>query len=352
MACEVNVFIKKYAYLCNIDDKTVLPEICSVGIEPEYDLRCNKILLHCLNAIEQDVADIIEKYGKNRIGIVIATTNAGIEEFGCVGNKLSTQMGNPALFLQRYLGLTGFAAGVSTACTSGIKAFSLARNLIKSNICDAVIAGGVDSLAKLTLFGFSALEVLSDKKSNPFSKNRDGINISEGGALFILENAEKESSGIKILGIGETSDAYHAATPDPCGLETIRAIREALCEAKIEPQDVDYINLHGTGTNTNDLMEATAVYSVFQDKVYCSSTKPLTGHCLGASASIEAAICCDVLLNPQKALPLHVYDGEYDESLPRLKLIEEDVTLEDLKIVMSNAFGFGGTNAVMILGVI
>lgn len=344
---NMSVSIVKYASVYGVDGiKIALPKI----EDENYNLRCNRVLLYLCSKIKNELYSVIEKYGKNRVGVVIATTNSGIEEFEETRNKFHSEIGNPALFLKDYLNLNSFAAGVSCACTSGIKAFSTARNLLKNGICDAVIVGGVDTFAKLTKFGFGSLEVLSGKKTNPFSKNREGIDIGEGAALFILENIlEGGEKGIKLLGIGETSDAYHAATPDPEGIETIRAIKEALKDAKITAQDVDYINLHGTGTLSNDLMEAVAVHNVFGDRVYCSSTKPVTGHCLGSSASVETAICCELLDNPQKPLPEHIYDGEYDEDLPKIKLVGKNV-ITSPKIVMCNAFGFGGTNAVMILG--
>lgn len=322
-----------------------LPEINN----PDYNLRCNRILLHCMNSMQNEINDLITKYGKKRIGIVVGTTNSGIEEFEKSGNLKHVQFGNPAEFLSKYLKTENFYASVSTACTSGAKAFSTAVKLLNSGICDAVITGGTEPLASLPHYGFGALEVLSSKLTNPFSKNRDGMNIGEGGALFILE--KNVENGIEILGVGETSDAYHSATPDPDGTEAVRAIEIALNQAKLKPADIDYINLHGTGTLSNDTMEANAVYKIFNNNVFVSSTKPLTGHCLGASASIELALCCQMLTNnPKKQLLPHIFDGQYDKSLPEIKLVEKGTTIERLNICMSNSFGFGGTNAAIIIG--
>lgn len=320
---------------------TNLPEIK----EEKFNLRCNKILLYLLNGL--NIEDLIEKYGKDNIGVVIATTNSGIEEFEKTSNKNHAELGNPAEFVKEYFGLNNFQTSVSTACTSGIKAFSLAKSLLENDICKAVITGGVDTLASLPIYGFNALEVLSKERSLPFSKNRSGINIGEGGALFILE---KDTDGIKILGIGETSDAYHSATPDPEGIQAAVAIKNALEEANLKPEDIDYINLHGTGTVSNDLMEANAVYKIFADKVPASSTKPITGHCLGASASIETYICYQLLKNNSKNIPIHKYDGVYDENSPEITLVTENTEVYDIKNCMCNAFGFGGTNAVLIIG--
>ena len=327
---------------------------------PQYDLRCNRILKYLVDKID------LSGFQKDEIGIVIGTTNSGIAEFEATENKHHAELGNPAEFLKWYLGTTNYAAGVSTACTSGIKAFSTAVKLLENNICKAVIAGGVDTLAPMPTYGFHALEVLSHEKTNPFSKNRLGISLGEGGALFLLTKHDKQTpplpfpslkgrgltssmENIQLLGIGETSDAYHSATPDPEGVQASIAIQQALDEAGLKANDIDYINLHGTGTVSNDLMEANAVYKIFGNKVPASSTKPLTGHCLGAAASVETYICYEILKG-QRALPIHEFDGEYDETLPKINLVDKNTSKKDIKTCMCTSFGFGGTNAVLILG--
>lgn len=317
-----------------------------------YDLRCNRILKYLVDKLD------LSRFKKDEIAIVIGTTNSGIEEFETTENKHHAELGNPAEFLKWYLGTTNYSACVSTACTSGAKAFSTARKLLQNGVCKAVIAGGIDTLASMPSYGFHALEVLSHEKTNPFSKNRSGISLGEGGALFVVTKADKRDLEAKsvsetakcalLLGIGETSDAYHSATPDPDGTQAVNAIQLALKDANLKPEDIDYINLHGTGTISNDLMEANAIYKVFGDKVPASSTKPLTGHCLGAAASIEAFICYQILKG-ERNLPIHKFDGEYDENLPKINLVNEKTPQKNIKTCMSTSFGFGGTNAVMIL---
>ena len=212
----------------------------------------------------------------------------------------------------------------------------------------------VDSIAKVALFGFESLEVLSNKPSIPFSKNREGMNIGEGCALFILEKSENfnddKERGINILGIGESTGIYHSTTPNPEADEEILAIKDALDDANLSPQDIDYINLHGTGTLANDLMEGNAIYKVFGDNKPVSSTKQMTGHCLGAGAGIETALCCMLLENFNGQLFPHIYDGEYDESISKVKLVDKNTNeYECCNICMCNSFGFGGTNAILIL---
>lgn len=327
-----------------------------------YDLRCNRVLKYLVDKLD------LSGFEKDEIGIVIGTTNSGIQEFEDSENKHHAELGNPAEFLKWYLGTKNYAASVSTACTSGTKAFSTAVKLLQNDVCKVVIAGGIDTLAAMPSYGFHALEVLSHEKSNPFSKNRDGISLGEGGALFVLTKDVKmqkcldvkpitnvgricksDNEIVALLGIGETSDAYHSATPDPDGVQAVRAIQLALDDAGLKAEDIDYINLHGTGTVSNDLMEANAIYKVFGDNVPASSTKPFTGHCLGAAASIEAFICYQILKG-KRNLPIHKYDNEYDENLPKINLVNSNTENKKINTCMSTSFGFGGTNAVVIMG--
>lgn len=327
-----------------------------------YDLRCNRVLKYLVDKLD------LSGFEKDEIGIVIGTTNSGIQEFEDSENKHYAELGNPAEFLKWYLGTKNYAASVSTACTSGTKAFSTAVKLLQNDVCKVVIAGGIDTLAAMPSYGFHALEVLSHEKSNPFSKNRDGISLGEGGALFVLTKDVKmqkcldvkpitnvdricksDNEIVALLGIGETSDAYHSATPDPDGVQAVRAIQLALDDAGLKAEDIDYINLHGTGTVSNDLMEANAIYKVFGDNVPASSTKPFTGHCLGAAASIEAFICYQILKG-ERNLPIHKYDNEYDENLPKINLVNSNTENKKINTCMSTSFGFGGTNAVVIMG--
>ena len=330
--------------------------------DERYDLRCNRVLKYLVDKLD------LSGFEKDEIGIVIGTTNSGIQEFENSENKHYAELGNPAEFLKWYLGTKNYAASVSTACTSGAKAFSTAVKLLQNDVCKVVIAGGIDTLAAMPSYGFHALEVLSHEKSNPFSKNRDGISLGEGGALFVLTKDVKmqkcldvksitnvgricksDNENVALLGIGETSDAYHSATPDPDGVQAVRAIQLALDDAGLKAEDIDYINLHGTGTVSNDLMEANAIYKVFGDNVPASSTKPFTGHCLGAAASIEAFICYQILKG-ERNLPIHKYDNEYDENLPKINLVNSNTENKKINTCMSTSFGFGGTNAVVIMG--
>lgn len=312
--------------------------------DEKFNLRCNQLILTCCKSL--GIEKYIEKFGKDNVAIVTATTNSGVEEFEHSQKIEHSELGNPAIFLKEYYGLNNYYASVSTACSSGIKAFSIAQDLLNSGFAKAVIVAGVDSLAKVPIFGFNSLEVLSPQATNPMSKNRAGINIGETVAVFVVAN---EGGEIEITGIGETTDIYHNTTPDPEAKEEILAIKKALENSNLTPEDIDYINMHGTGTVANDLMEARAISEIFGNSTYTSSTKPLTGHCLGGASSIETALCCKLLEQNNKQVFPHIFDNQYDETLPKIKLAQKNTKLDRLKTCMNLSFGFGGTNAVMIL---
>ena len=316
--------------------------------EQNFKIRCNQVILKTLDLLKEQTEALKNKYGKNRIGIVVATTNSGVEEFEESKNPKFFELANPAYFIHKTLGLNNYFTTVSTACSSGIKAFSLARDLLNNNVSDAVIIACCDTLAKVPIYGFHSLEVLSPKHSVPFAKNREGMNMGEACAVFIAEkDAEK---GTEIMGIGESSDIYHLTTPDPDAKEAVTAINIALKDAKITPDKIDYINAHGTGTIANDLMEVNAIYKIFKDKVPVSSTKPMTGHCLGAAAGIETALCCKLIDDFRGKLYPNMNGGDFDPSLSKIKLVGKDEKYKKCNICMCNSFGFGGTNAILILG--
>jgi 3-oxoacyl-[acyl-carrier-protein] synthase-1 len=211
-------------------------------------------------------------------------------------------------------------------------------------VCDAVICGGVDSLCKLTLNGFSALEAVSNKRCNPFSVNRDGINIGEAAVLFLMTKAP---AAVALLGSGASCDAHHISAPEPSGKGALQAMRKALASAKLAPEQIGYLNLHGTATQHNDAMESQAVASLFPGGVVCSSTKPMSGHTLGAAGALEAAFCWLSLTHGR--VPPHVWDGQADPALPALRWAHTGDTLEK-RCLMSNSFAFGGNNVSLIIG--
>jgi 3-oxoacyl-[acyl-carrier-protein] synthase I len=335
-------------------------------IPPElarHGSRNNRLLLAAFAQIGEDFEAAVAKHGRHRIGIVLGTSTSGIAEGDAAvahhertGNLPAgfayeqMDMGDPAVFLARHLGIHGPAYTVSTACTSGSKALISASQLIRAGICDAVVTGGVDSLCRLTIGGFTSLESTTASHCQPLSRNRQGINIGEGAALFILSGKESE---VVFAGAGESSDAHHISAPHPEGRGAEAAMRAALRDAGLSPADIGYLNLHATATPKNDAMESIAVDRLFPTRVPVSGTKPLTGHALGAAGAIEAALCWLSLADPEGRLPPHVWDGEADPALPALDVIGHGRRFGGLRrYAMSNSFAFGGNNASLILGTV
>ena len=232
--------------------------------------------------------------------------------------------------------------------------------MIMAGLADAAVVGGIDIASDTTLIGFNSLEAVSSEITNPFSKNRHGITLGDGAAFFVLSKEKVVSTGsntMRLLGWGESADAYHMTSPDPSGAGAEKAIRLALENAKISASDVGYINLHGTGTKFNDSMESKAVNAVFGEagnNVPVSTTKPITGHTLGAAAALELAICWKALYesknNQEAVLPVHLWDGQYDEELPKLNIVEAKANkANEIKVCLSNSFAFGGANACLAI---
>ena len=259
--------------------------------------RNNQLLLEATLQIRPDIDSAIQTYGRDRIGVVLGTSTSGIDEasqglahylrekqFPAEYDYQQQELGAPANFLAEWLQLSGPAYVISTACTSSARALMSAQRLLDLGICDAVLCGGVDTLCKLTLNGFSALEAVSEQRCNPFSVNRNGINIGEAAVLFLMTRRAGDSQPIALLGSGASSDAHHISAPEPTGRGALQAMRKALSRANLQPEQIAYLNLHGTATQHNDAMESQAVATLFPAGVPCSSSKPMTGHTLGAAA--------------------------------------------------------------------
>jgi 3-oxoacyl-[acyl-carrier-protein] synthase-1 len=329
--------------------------------------RNNQLLLEAALQIRQDIDSVIQTYGRHRVGVVLGTSTSGIDEasqglthyirekhFPAEYDYQQQELAAPANFLADWLQLSGPAYVISTACTSSARALMSAQRLLDLGVCDAVLCGGVDTLCKLTLNGFSALEAVSGQRCNPFSVNRNGINIGEAAALFVMSRQADNAPSIALLGSGASSDAHHISAPEPTGRGALQAMNKALSRAHLNPQQINYLNLHGTATQHNDAMESQAVATLFPEGVPCSSTKPMTGHTLGAAGALEAAFCWLSLspVNVDHALPPHVWDGQPDPQLPALNWVTPAARLASIapRYLMSNSFAFGGNNVSLIIG--
>ncbi|HUW39227.1 MAG TPA: beta-ketoacyl-ACP synthase, partial [Rhodocyclaceae bacterium] len=251
-------------------------------------------------------------------------------------------------FTRRYFGLSGPAVVVSSACSSSAKVFASARRMIASGLIDAAVVGGVDSLCLTTLYGFNSLGLISEQACRPFDAQRNGISIGEAAAFALLERMPENLDGdaVLLLGVGESSDAYHMSSPHPEGLGARMAMQAALTMAGLQPSEIDYINLHGTATQSNDAAEAKAVRHLFGQATPCSSTKGATGHTLGAAGGIEAVICALALRHG--LLPAGLNTRQLDPAL-ELDYLRENRE-QPVSRALSNSFGFGGTNCSLVFG--
>lgn len=341
------------AFLGHVDEA-----LCPVPIH-RHDTRNNRILQLCLDELKEPIQAMLAKVGAERFAVVAGTSTSGISEAedalldsapgGIRGDYdyASQEFGSPAAFAAEFIGARGPCFTLSTACTSSTNAFLSARRLLRGDLADAVLVIGADSLCRTTVEGFISLEAVADRRCDPMSRNRQGINIGEGSAVFLLS---RQPARLELLGAGESCDAFHLSSPEPEGKGAEAAMRHALNDAQLGPDDIGYVNLHATGTAKNDAMESLAMARVFPSGVPCSGTKPLTGHTLGAAGAIEAAICC--LAMEADFIPRHVWDGQPDPQLPSLRLVQsaERFPARDYRRCMTNNFAFGGSNVSLIFG--
>ncbi len=340
-----------------------LPDMSQYG---EYqDSRNNQLALlafkQIAESLEQVKAALNTAKTRVNIAVVIGTSTSGIASGEqSMAHYLSTgehnrnyhyamqEMGATAEFIAKLAGANASVYAISTACTSSAKALISGQRLLTSGLADIVIAGGVDSLCKMTVNGFSALESISSKHTQPFQSQRCGINIGEGAALFVMS---KLSTDISLTGFGESSDAHHISAPQPEGKGAIQAMLAALKRAQLSEQDISYINLHGTGTVQNDAMEAKAVRHVFNKNTPCSASKQLHGHCLGAAGAIEAGLCWLLLsdLNQGCHYPKMNISGNIDANIDKINLQQPLQSNQVIRHCMSNSYAFGGNNASLIL---
>jgi 3-oxoacyl-[acyl-carrier-protein] synthase-1 len=341
-------------------DATALPHALQA-----FDCRNNRLAQLGLaqDGFSEAVAECAERWGRRRIGVFLGTSTAGMlqtelayrDRDPATGalpagfNYAATQNSfSVADFVRRALHLQGPAAVVCTACSSSAKVFASAQRMISAGVIDAAVVGGVDSLCLTTLYGFHSLQLTSRFACRPFDVARDGISIGEAAAFVLLERpqARVDRDALMLLGVGESSDAYHMSSPHPEGRGARASIQQALQAANLTPGDIDYINLHGTATPSNDSAEDLAVTSVFGTRTPCSSTKGATGHALGAAGALEAVICA--LAIQHGLMPAGLNTTAVDPKLKLHYLCEN--RRGTIARALTNSFGFGGANCSLIIG--
>ena len=333
--------------------------LCTLDESAWYNTRFYRLVATALFQIEDEIQLLKERYTADRIGVVIGSSTSGIdagEDAYLYRTREGTfpswyaypqqEMGSVARYVRELIQVEGPAYTISTACTSGAKALLAARRLIQGGVCDAVVTGGADSLCRLTVRGFHSLGLVAPGHTNPMSKDRQGLNLGEGACLFTMERG---CSGVVVRGGGESSDAHHMSAPHPEGKGAIAALQRCLQDGDCLPEQVGYVNLHGTGTIHNDRAEAIAIHTILGCDVPCSSTKPLVGHLLGAAGAFEAGVAYGLLMSndEQPLLPPHVWDGSPDPELPHLNLVTSGERLYTTRI-LSTSFAFGGSNCALL----
>jgi 3-oxoacyl-[acyl-carrier-protein] synthase-1 len=329
-----------------------------------YDCRNNRLALQAFqtDGFEDRVFDVIKRFGAQRVGVFLGTSTSGIlqtelayrrrdaasgalpADFDYLGTHSTFSLSS---FARAYFGLQGIALTISTACSSSAKVFAAAARQLELGLIDAAVVGGVDSLCLTTLHGFASLNLTSSQPCRPYDAHRDGISVGEAAAFALIERTRSHRAGeVALLGVGESSDAYHMSSPHPQGLGARMAMEAALSSAGLSPSDIGYLNLHGTATPANDSAEGRAVANLFPAGVPCNSTKGATGHTLGAAGAVEALICAMAL------------DSGHLPASPGTLLLDPTIALSyclrgspsGLNYAMSNSFGFGGSNCSLVLG--
>ena len=328
-----------------------------------HDCRNNRLAELALRAdgFALQVQAAARHFGAHRVGVLLGTSTSGILQTEVAYRQRDASTGalpaslyyadshntySVAAYVRAALGLQGPACVVSTACSSSAKVFAAAARWLQLGVIDAAVVGGVDSLCLTTLYGFKSLELLAPDICRPWDARRAGLSLGEAAAFALLQRQPADQPAGWLLGAGETSDGHHMSSPHPEGAGAAAAMRGALAMAGLAADDVDYINLHGTGTPGNDAAEDQAVCAVFGQQVPCSSTKAYTGHTLGAAGAVEAAIA--LLALQHGFMPAGLNVQQRDPALHGHYLLQPQH--KALQVVASNSFGFGGSNACLLLG--
>jgi 3-oxoacyl-[acyl-carrier-protein] synthase-1 len=351
--CTLDTYIGRVTAL----DGYVWPEA-----DKDWESRNNALIELALQqgSLLASLARVRDKVGAARIGLVMGSSTSSIDraeaayrvqrDKGEVADEyLRLKVLNPhapAFYTAHRTGITGPSVTLSTACSSSAKVFATAARWLNTGVVDAVLVGGADSLCLTVLYGFHSLQLVANKLCSPFDQFRDGINLGEGAgfALLTREDLAPEGTEIVLSGYGESSDAHHMSHPHPEGEGARLAMQQALAMAKLQPEQIDYVNLHGTSSRVNDLVEGNLMAQVFPTSTPMSSTKGWTGHTLGAAGIVEAIIAMDTFRTGLLPGNLHCKNADPEIALQ----LSEANRAASPRHVMSNSFGFGGNNASLI----
>jgi len=331
----------------------------SAQIAAERDSRNNRTIALALaqDNFSQSVAAAIAQFGAPRVGLVMGTSTSSIDRTERAYRALDAQERFPLAmrqplthnppapgdFVAAELGIAGPRLTISAACASSAKVFATAQRWLHQGLVDAVVVGGADSLCLSVIYGFHSLQLVAAEACRPFDTNRSGISLGEA-AGFALLTADLGQAECQLLGTGESCDAYHMSSAHPEGLGARLSMQRALAAANLEMRDIDYLNLHGTGTRANDATEGSVCAQLLGNHTLASATKSWTGHTLGAAGIVEAVLCLDALATGFVPGTRNTTDVEADFSL----LLDSQQA--NVRTALSNSFGFGGNNCSVVFG--
>ncbi len=331
-----------------------------VRTEPAWACRNNRLALLGLNQdrFTDHVNAAIERYGAHRVGVVIGTSTSSIERTEAGYRELdgsgrfapefrqpdTHNPHSPGAFVARALAVAGPALTISAACASSAKVFATAARWLELSLVDAVVVGGVDSLCLSVIYGFHSLQLVAPSPCRPFDRDREGISLGEAAGFALLSRADRDNAEVALLGYGESCDAHHMSSAHPEGLGARLAMERAMAASGLSFADLDYVNLHGTGTRGNDATEGQVCAQLLAPHTVASATKGWTGHTLGAAGIVEAVLCLHALTSGVVPGTLNTRDPQADFNL----------TLETAarrpRRALSNSFGFGGNNCALVFG--
>lgn len=345
--------------------ETMLGALPAYAITDEDRLDCAMtrlagVALASVRQIRGQVSAAVQRWGAPRVAYVFASSTGGLEEtersvapsprmpaaFGYGYGNHGIDATSPAIM--KHLGIAGVQLALSTACSSSFKGLASAMRLIDQGLADAVVVGSADSLCRTTVFGFHSLGLTAPTATQPFSKDRAGITLGEGSAYILIERGgelTRPHALAYVAGVGAASDAFHHTSPHPEGLGGQLCMRQAIVRAGLGPNDIDFVSAHGTGTKLNDAAEAIAVQRVFERRIPLTATKSLTGHTLGSAGLTSLVLALESLR--RQAIPATLRAGAPDETLD-VALVTQ-LTQAKIRHAIVNAFGFGGSNASVVV---
>lgn len=331
-----------------------------VRTEPAWACRNNRLALLGLHqdGFADHVRTAIERFGAHRVGVAIGTSTSSIERTEAGYRELDEadrfspefrqpdthNPHSPGAFVAQALGAAGPALTVSAACASSAKVFATAARWLELSLVDAVVVGGVDSLCLSVIYGFHSLQLVAPSPCRPFDRDREGISLGEAAGFALLTRADPAGAEVALLGYGESCDAHHMSSAHPEGLGARLAMERAVAASGLSFADLDYVNLHGTGTRGNDATEGQVCAQLLAPHTVASATKGWTGHTLGAAGIVEAVLCLRALTSGVVPGTLNTRDPQADFNLAL------ETADRQPRRALSNSFGFGGNNCALVFG--